>query len=156
MDADLDTLCTAVHVTADDLLPERRANARRELTDAEVLTLAVAQVMTGIPSDRRFLAVARVRLGHLFPHLPRQPAATPSAGASCARRSTGSPASLPPAARASTTTCCCWTPRRSSAPARWRPRAARAFAFSHGWLGLAYREQGDHNRAGRTWNARSR
>jgi Transposase DDE domain len=72
MDADLDTLCTAVYVTADDLLPAARANARRELNDAEVVALAVAQVAMGIPSDRRFLAVARRRLGHLFPHLPTQ------------------------------------------------------------------------------------
>lgn len=73
MDADLDTLCTAVYVTADDLLPTPPANARRELSDAEVVTLAVAQVVMGIPSDRRFLAVARRRLSHLFPRLPRQP-----------------------------------------------------------------------------------
>jgi hypothetical protein len=74
MDADLDTLCTAVYVTADDLLPRRPANARRRLTDAEIVTLAVAQVAMGIPSDRRFLAVARRRLFHLFPQLPAQPA----------------------------------------------------------------------------------
>lgn len=72
MDADLDTLCTAVYVTADDLLPAGPANARRGLTDAEVVTLAVAQVAMGIPSDRRFLAVARRRLAHLFPSLPGQ------------------------------------------------------------------------------------
>jgi hypothetical protein len=70
MDADLDTLCTAVYVTADDLLPSRPANGRRKLTDAEVVSLAVAQVAMGIPSDRRFLAVARRRLVHLFPRLP--------------------------------------------------------------------------------------
>jgi hypothetical protein len=74
MDADLDSLCTAVYVTADDLLPSRPANARRQLDDAEVVTLAVAQVVMGIPSDRRFLAVARRRLGHLFPRIPRQSA----------------------------------------------------------------------------------
>ncbi len=73
MDADLDSLCTAVYVTADDLLPNRRPNARRGLNDAEVVTLAVAQAVMGIPSDRRFLAVARRRLSHLFPRLPRQP-----------------------------------------------------------------------------------
>jgi len=72
MDADLDTLCTAVYVTADDLLPAAPANARRELSDAEVVSLAVAQVAMGIPSDRRFLAVAGRRLGHLFPRLPGQ------------------------------------------------------------------------------------
>jgi hypothetical protein len=71
--ADLDTLLIAVYCTADDLLPERRANARRRVTDAEVVTLCVAQSIMGIPSDRRFLAVARKRLAHLFPELPQQP-----------------------------------------------------------------------------------
>jgi Transposase DDE domain len=73
MDADLDTLCIAVYCTADDLLPEKPGNARRRVTDAEVVTLCVAQAIMGIPSDRRFLAAARKRLGHLFPQLPAQP-----------------------------------------------------------------------------------
>ena len=74
MDADLDTLCTVVYCTADDLLPEARNNARRRLTDAEVVTLCVAQSIMGIPSDRRFLRTARRQLGHLFPVLPTQSA----------------------------------------------------------------------------------
>ena len=73
MDADLDLLLTTVFVTADDLLPERQNNAARRVTDAEVLTLCVAQAIMGIPSDRRFLAVAGKHLGHLFPRLPQQP-----------------------------------------------------------------------------------
>ena len=73
MDADLDLLLTTVYVTADDLLPERAKNAARRVTDAEVVTLCVAQAIMGIPSDRRFLAVAAKRLGHLFPDLPQQP-----------------------------------------------------------------------------------
>lgn len=73
MDADLDLLLTTVFCTADDLLPERAGNARRRVTDAEVVTLCVAQAIMGIPSDRRFLAVARKRLAHLFPELPAQP-----------------------------------------------------------------------------------
>jgi hypothetical protein len=73
MHADLDTLCTTVYCTADDLLPEKPGNARRRVTDAEVATLCVAQAIMGIPSDRRFLAVARKRLGGLFPELPQQP-----------------------------------------------------------------------------------
>jgi hypothetical protein len=73
MDADLDLLLTTVFVTADDLLPERQNNAARRVTDAEVVTLCVAQAIMGIPSDRRFLAVAAKRLGHLFPRLPQQP-----------------------------------------------------------------------------------
>jgi len=72
MDADLDTLCIAVYCTADDLLPTACPNARRLLTDAELVTLCVAQQAMGIPSDRRFLAVARRRLVHLFPRLPDQ------------------------------------------------------------------------------------
>jgi len=73
MHADLDTLCTFVYCTADDLLPEKPGNARRRVTDAEVATLCVAQAIMGIPSDRRFLAVARKRLADLFPELPKQP-----------------------------------------------------------------------------------
>jgi DDE family transposase len=71
--ADLDLLLTAVFATADDLLPWRRRNARRSVTDAEVVTLAVAQAIMDIPSDREFLFVAAKRLGHLFPKLPKQP-----------------------------------------------------------------------------------
>jgi hypothetical protein len=74
MDADLDLLCISVYCTADDLLPERPRNARRKLSDAEVVTLCVAQVLMGIPSDRRFLRAARRQLGHLFPYLPSQDA----------------------------------------------------------------------------------
>ena len=73
MDADLDLLLTTVFVTADDLLLDRPGNAARRVTDAEVVTLCVAQAIMGIPSDRRFLAVARKRLGRLFPRLPKQP-----------------------------------------------------------------------------------
>ncbi len=72
MDADLDTLCIAVYCTADDLLPSRPTNARRLVTDAELVTLCVAQAIMGIPSDRRFLALAERQLGHLFPHRPGQ------------------------------------------------------------------------------------
>jgi hypothetical protein len=71
--ADLDLLLIAVFCAADDLLPERAKNARRIVTDAEVVTLAVAQSIMGIPSDPRFLAVAAKRLDHLFPRLPQRP-----------------------------------------------------------------------------------
>src|SRR5919202_2106654 len=73
MHADLDLLLIAVFCTADDLLPRGRGNARRRVTDAEVVTLCVAQAVMGITSDRRFLAVAGRRLSHLFPELPQQP-----------------------------------------------------------------------------------
>ena len=74
MDADLDLLLIAVYCTVDDLLLAKAANARRRITDAEVITLCIAQAMLGISSDERFLAVARRRLVHLFPVLPTRDA----------------------------------------------------------------------------------
>jgi hypothetical protein len=73
MYADLDLLLIAVFCTADDFLPAGVKNAKRMLTDAEVVTLSVAQAMMGIPSDARFLRVARKQLAHLFPLLPNRP-----------------------------------------------------------------------------------
>ncbi len=67
--ADLDLLLTTVFCAADDLLPERAKNARRRLTDAEVVTLLVAQSVMDVPSDRRFAKRARKQLSHLFPGL---------------------------------------------------------------------------------------
>ena len=66
MDADLDTLCTVVYCTADDLLPEARANARRRITDTELVTLCVAQAIMGthpIAGSWRW----QKSLIHLFP-----------------------------------------------------------------------------------------
>jgi hypothetical protein len=72
--ANLDALLTALYVRVDDLLPKRRGPGRPpRITDAELIALAVAQMFLGIPNDRRFLALAGWRLGHLFPYLPRQP-----------------------------------------------------------------------------------
>ena len=74
MTADLDTLLTALYVLADDLLPRRpRARRRPQITDAELVCLAVAQILLDCPSERRFLRFAMCRLGHLFPYLPKQP-----------------------------------------------------------------------------------
>jgi len=74
MDADLDLLLIAVYCMADDFLPARPGNARRRISDAEVITLCVAQAMMGVPCDERFLRAARRRLGHLFSHLPERTA----------------------------------------------------------------------------------
>ncbi|HLW78957.1 MAG TPA: IS982 family transposase [Terriglobia bacterium] len=74
MDANLDLLLTVVYCIADDFLPKRAGNARRRITDAEVVALCVAQAIMGIPSDPRFLAVAVKRLAHLFPVLPARDA----------------------------------------------------------------------------------
>lgn len=73
--AELDALLTALYVVVDDLLPARRGPGRRpKITDAELITLAIAQIFLDCPSERRFLRFARERLGHLFPYIPGQPA----------------------------------------------------------------------------------
>jgi hypothetical protein len=72
--ANLDALLTALYVRVDDLLPKRRGPGHPpRITDAELIALAVAQMFLAIPNDRKFLALARWRLGHLFPYLPQQP-----------------------------------------------------------------------------------
>jgi len=72
--ADLDTLLTALYVLADDFLPRRpRARRRPQITDAELVCLAVAQILLDCPSERRFLRFAMTRLGHLFSYVPKQP-----------------------------------------------------------------------------------
>jgi hypothetical protein len=71
--ADLDDLVTALYVTIDELLGPRLGPGRRpRLSDAEVVCLAVAQVLLGARSERHWLRFARARLGHLFPYLPGQ------------------------------------------------------------------------------------
>lgn len=72
--ADLDDLLTALYVLVDDLLPARRGAGRRpRISAAELVCLAVAQVLLDCPSERRFLRLARRQLGHLFPYIPLQP-----------------------------------------------------------------------------------
>ena len=71
MHADLDTLCIALYVSVDDLLGPRIGPGRRpRLSDAELVCLAVAQVLLGFGSERRWVRFAHQRLGHLFPYLP--------------------------------------------------------------------------------------
>ena len=74
MHAHLDALVTALYVRVDDLLPKRRSPGHPpRISDAELIALAVAQMFLAIPNDRKFLALAQWRLGHLFPYLPKQP-----------------------------------------------------------------------------------
>jgi hypothetical protein len=72
---DLDALLTALYVEIDDhVVPARRGRGRRpQLSDAELLTLAVAQVLLGIDNEHRWIRIAYCRLGHLFRYLPNQP-----------------------------------------------------------------------------------
>ncbi len=81
MDADLDTLATALYVRIDDLLkasPERapwrpRVGITPKITDAELITLSVMQALLGYTSEARWLRYTRCHLQHLFRYLPGQP-----------------------------------------------------------------------------------
>ena len=80
MDADLDTLATALYVTTDDLLmanpgrvpPRPQVGIQPKTSDAEMLTLAVMQALLGYTSEARWLRFARAQLLPMFPHLPGQ------------------------------------------------------------------------------------
>jgi hypothetical protein len=74
----LDTLATALYATTDDLLKERpdlapwrsAVGIAPQLTDAELVTLAMMQAVLGFTSEARWLRHARAHLRHLFPYLP--------------------------------------------------------------------------------------
>jgi hypothetical protein len=73
---DLDTLLTALYVEIDDhVIPSgrRRPGQPKRLSDAELVCLAVAQVLLGARSEHHWLRLCYARLGHLFPYLPNQP-----------------------------------------------------------------------------------
>ena len=81
MNADLDTLATALYVTIDDDLanhpewaPERPViGIAPKLSDAELLTLAVLQALLGFTSEARFIRYAQMHLTVLFPYIPKRP-----------------------------------------------------------------------------------
>ena len=73
MTTNLNTLLTALYVWIDDRLGRRRRVGRPpRLTDAELLTLATAQVLLGIDSEARWLRLIPERLPGAFPYLPGQ------------------------------------------------------------------------------------
>jgi hypothetical protein len=81
MDADLDTLATALYVKIDDLLTDSPEHApwrpkvgiAPQISDAELATLCVMQALLSFTSEARWLRHARAHLRHLFPYLPKQP-----------------------------------------------------------------------------------
>jgi hypothetical protein len=81
VDTDLDTLATALYATADDLLkcrpelvPWRPARGQQpQVSDAEMVTLAMLSAVLGFDSEARWVRYARARLRHLFSYLPNQP-----------------------------------------------------------------------------------
>lgn len=77
MNNNLDTLLTELYVFVDDYVVEPRCGRGRrpELGDAELVTVAVAQVLLGYHSERRWVRHlhADPAWRALFPHLPNQP-----------------------------------------------------------------------------------
>ena len=76
MTANLEALLTALYVLIDDHVitsDQRRPGRPKKLTDAELVCLAVAQVLLGARSEHHWLRMCYARLGHLFPYLPNQP-----------------------------------------------------------------------------------
>jgi hypothetical protein len=70
---DLDTLLTALYVKIDDWLAGRSRTGRPpRLSDAELLTLAVAQVLLGVRSEARWLRFVPRHLPGAFRYLPGQ------------------------------------------------------------------------------------
>jgi hypothetical protein len=70
---DLNTLLTALYVKIDDWLGERpRPGRPPRLSDAELLTLAVAQVLRGVRSQARWPRLVPRALPAAFPYLPGQ------------------------------------------------------------------------------------
>ena len=78
MIADLDTLLIALYVELTDRIiaslgnGERRVGRPPEVTDAELVCLAVAQVLLRYDDERHWLRAAPARVGHLFPRLLSQ------------------------------------------------------------------------------------
>jgi hypothetical protein len=69
----LDALLAALYVFIDDHVAFfRRIGRPPKLTDAELLCLAVAQVLLGFPSTRHWIRFAHARLPPLFRYLPQQ------------------------------------------------------------------------------------
>ena len=132
MDADLDTLATALYVKIDDLLlqapqlaPWRpKVGIAPRLSDAELVTLAVMQAVLGFTSEAHWLRHAHRHLRHLFPYLPQQSGYN--------KRLRAAAGLLRHAIRAVATDTVCgattsgsWTPPRWSAAAPGRRPSAR-------------------------------
>ena len=73
MTTDLNTLLTGLYVKIDDYLGKHTRTGRPpRLSDAELVTLAVAQVLLGVRSEARWLRFVPRALPGAFPYLPGQ------------------------------------------------------------------------------------
>ena len=80
MHADLDTLATALYARIDDTLKQRpelrpwrpEVGIAPKLSDAELITLSVLQVLLGFEHEARWIRYCHKHLRHLFPYVPGQ------------------------------------------------------------------------------------
>jgi hypothetical protein len=80
LEADLDTLATAVYVTVDDLLiahpeicpPRPTIGLAPITTDAEIVTLAVLAQLLGFTNESRWVRWAKTHMTSYFPIIPYQ------------------------------------------------------------------------------------
>ena len=88
MHVDLDTLATALYVRIDDeLKASPQLNRRRpkvgivpRITDAELITVSVMQVLLGFHNESRWIRYARKSIVHLFPTCLSSPVTTSACG----------------------------------------------------------------------------
>ena len=126
MDADLDTLATALYVTTDDFLidnPQHRpwrpkVGIPPRLEDAELVTLVVLQALLGFTSEARWLRYADSRLRGLFPYARRRPEPARDASRSDVdgRQETTTAGNSKPRSPTPVSTCCA-PPARERNPA---------------------------------------
>ena len=131
----LDDLVIALYVTVDELVePRRGPGCRPRLSDAELVWLAVAQVLLGYHSERRWLRAVHGRLGTCSPTcVGRRPTT-----AGCAAPPPWSPSSWVPwrwPARRGVTSGGCWTRLRSPAAPRGRRSSAASWLAGPATLG---------------------
>jgi hypothetical protein len=127
VDNDLDTLLTALYVFLDDhVIGPRRIGRPPWLTDAELLCLAIAQVLLGFPSERHWIRYARKHLRHLFPYLPQQSgynkrlrAAGPLISQAIQRLASATPTSAPVLRLIDSTPVPCGPPERPRTARTW-------------------------------------
>ena len=108
--------------------PFRRAcrpGRPKRLSDAELVCLAVAQVLLGARSEHHWLRLCYARLGHLFPYLPTSPATT--SGSRPPRRCWPRHRLPGRLCRPGPTSCGCSTPPRCRAAPRGRPSNVRSW-----------------------------
>lgn len=91
-----------------------------QLTDAELVPLAVMQAMLGFTAEARWLRHARSCLRYLFPYLPKRPGCNKAAMQERRVAPAGSPGCRPPTPRCGATRCASslHTGRLRAAPSR--------------------------------------